>query len=118
MQCQNCQLIPPMGAKFCAVCGGKIILMALKSEDNSLIQKSRMTYSVKEVAELIGVSKGLIYTEVKKGKLAHVPVGDRKLIPYFALSVYLEAQKTEEEDLKVAVASNSNSAGRKGSKKP
>lgn len=48
---------------------------------------TKLTYSVSEVAEILGMSKAAVYNAVKKGKfpIAVIQVGERIIIPAKAL---------------------------------
>lgn len=40
----------------------------------------KQTYSVAEVAEILGVGKTLVYTEISNGKLPAIRLGRRRLV--------------------------------------
>lgn len=48
----------------------------------------KLFYSVAEAAEMLGVSRGLVYSSVKKGEIPFRTIGARVLIP----SLWVEAQ--------------------------
>ncbi len=45
----------------------------------------RLTYTVPEVAELLGVSKGLVYKMCDDGRLPTIDAGRRRVVPKVAL---------------------------------
>lgn len=49
-----------------------------------------LTYTVSEAARLLGVSVYLIYNAIKRGELACVKIGRRKLIPAEVLELHIE----------------------------
>ena len=55
-------------------------------------QAAALTYSVEEVAKLLGLSRSLTYAAVKTGELPSIQVGRRILIPRVALTRMLEAK--------------------------
>lgn len=50
----------------------------------------RMTYTVTETAKRLGVSKGLVYSLMKRGDLPFIRFGNRKLIPAESLELKIE----------------------------
>lgn len=62
-----------------------------------LIICRKMAYSVKEAAELIGVSSGHLKNEFNNGKLRFVRSGRRILIMDTELRRYLEEQTIKQE---------------------
>lgn len=38
-------------------------------------------YSVQEISKILGVSRGLIYSSLKRGEIPHLSVGARILVP-------------------------------------
>ncbi|HSH58532.1 MAG TPA: helix-turn-helix domain-containing protein [Acidimicrobiales bacterium] len=51
-----------------------------------------MTYTIAEVAKVLGISEGHAYKLAKKGELPTVSLGDRRLVPHLALEVFLNKQ--------------------------
>jgi len=45
----------------------------------------RLTYSVKEAAQVLGLSKNSAYSAILKGEIPHLRIGKRLLIPRLAL---------------------------------
>ena len=41
----------------------------------------RLTYSVDEAAELLGISRTLAYEAIRKGEVPHIKIGKRILVP-------------------------------------
>ena len=52
-------------------------------------QNGRLTYSVDEAARLIGLSRDLLYDQMRRGNLANVKVGRRCLITRQHLQQFL-----------------------------
>ena len=50
----------------------------------------RMTYSVTEVAHLLGISRGSAYTHVRTGEIPSVTIGGRIVVPRSALEALLD----------------------------
>lgn len=51
----------------------------------------RLAYSVDEAARLIGLSRDLLYDEMRRGNLSFIKVGRRRLITRQHLQQFLEA---------------------------
>lgn len=49
----------------------------------------RLTYSVREAAQMLGLSKNSVYQAVMKGQVPHVKIGKRILIPKAKLRLLL-----------------------------
>ena len=62
------------------------------------MESERLAYSVKEVAETLGISKGSVYEMTRTGRLDHVKVGSRILIPRHALDKLLTTPEQDDED--------------------
>ena len=52
-------------------------------------QGERLAYSVDEAARLTGLSRDLLYDEMRRGNLAYVKVGRRRLITRHHLQQFL-----------------------------
>jgi excisionase family DNA binding protein len=52
----------------------------------------RLTYSVDEAAELLGISRTSAYEAIRKGEIPHIKIGKRILIPKSALTNLLQTQ--------------------------
>jgi excisionase family DNA binding protein len=52
-------------------------------------QAERLAYSVDEAAQLTGLSRDLLYDEMRRGSLAYVKVGRRRLITRHHLQQFL-----------------------------
>jgi excisionase family DNA binding protein len=50
---------------------------------------NRLTYTVAEAAQLLGISREFAYQQVKSGDLPSVQLGRRRLIPRVALDRFL-----------------------------
>ena len=53
-------------------------LMEGEGEDRPV---QRLTYSVDEAAEILGISRASAYEAVRKGEIPHIKIGKRILIP-------------------------------------
>lgn len=51
--------------------------------------EERLAYSVDEAARLIGISRDLLYDEMRRGKLVSRKIGRRRVITRQALKQYL-----------------------------
>ena len=56
------------------------------------LSEMRIAYSIKEVAQLIGVSKGHLRNENQRGKLRFIKSGNRILITNEDLRAYLQGE--------------------------
>ena len=54
----------------------------------------RLTYTVTEVAELLGISRGSAYTHVRTGEIPSITIGGRIVIPRRVVDEMLDIQKT------------------------
>lgn len=52
-------------------------------------QAERLAYSVDEAAQLTGLSRDILYDEMRRGNLAYVKVGRRRLITRHHLQRFL-----------------------------
>ncbi len=50
----------------------------------------RLTYTVDEVAKMLGISRGLAYEMVNRGELPSIRLGRRVLVPYRAFHRWLD----------------------------
>ena len=62
---------------------------AATSEAGPDAQDGRLAYSVDEAARLTGLSRDLLYDEIRRGNLASVKVGRRRLITRQHLNQFL-----------------------------
>ncbi|HUC25795.1 MAG TPA: helix-turn-helix domain-containing protein [Streptosporangiaceae bacterium] len=53
---------------------------ALESRDTSVPSGGRLAYSVPEVAQVLGLSRDVIYDEIRSGRLESLKVGRRRII--------------------------------------
>jgi excisionase family DNA binding protein len=60
-----------------------------------MITSERMTYSVREAAELLGLSKNSAYQACLKGEIPHLKIGKRILIPRAQLERLLLGNKED-----------------------
>lgn len=49
----------------------------------------RLTYTVTEVAQLLGISRGSAYTHVRTGEIPSITIGGRIVVPRRALDALL-----------------------------
>ena len=52
----------------------------------------RLTYSVPEAAELLGISRGSAYTHVRTGEIPSITIGGRIVVPRQALEAMLDIE--------------------------
>ena len=64
-----------------------------------------LTVSVDEAAKLLGISRNLAYDLVREGRLPHVRLGSRILVPRFGLEQWL-AKEANVEPLPPSVLSS------------
>ncbi|WP_240695524.1 helix-turn-helix domain-containing protein [Thermus tengchongensis] len=62
------------------------------------VSGSRLGYSVAEVAELLGVSKNLVYKAIHSGSLRAVKLGGRLIVPHRAVEEWLGYGGSEERE--------------------
>jgi excisionase family DNA binding protein len=55
----------------------------------------RLTFSVKEAAQLLGLSKNSAYQGILTGEIPHIKIGKRILIPRNALERFLNGYENE-----------------------
>ena len=65
---------------------------AMQNENNI----DRLSYSILEVAETLGISSRTVHSLIKRGELPHFRVGQRVLIPADGLREFI-AQRTKSE---------------------
>lgn len=59
---------------------------------NAVIDTRRLTYTVDEVARLLGLSRGVAYQYVRQGVIPAERIGKRWLIPRKRLHAWLDGQ--------------------------
>lgn len=52
----------------------------------------RLTYTVTEVAHLLGISRGSAYTHVRTGEIPSISIGGRIVVPRRALDELLDIE--------------------------
>lgn len=67
----------------------RIARARLRAERKAQQKKERLTLTVDEVAEILGISKGLAFEGVGRGEIPAIRVGKRWLIPKIALERWL-----------------------------
>lgn len=60
-------------------------------DEHQAPQAERLAYSVDEVTQLTGLSRDLLYDEMRRGHLAYLKVGRRRLITRQHLDQFLNA---------------------------
>ncbi len=58
----------------------------------------RLTYSVDEAAELLGISRASAYEAIRRGEIPHIKIGKRILIPRVALDDLLRVAQIINEE--------------------
>lgn len=53
----------------------------------------RLTYTVTEVAELLGISRGSAYTHVRTGEIPSITIGGRIVVPRRAIETLLDVEQ-------------------------
>ena len=61
-----------------------------RSVPDALRKANRLTLSVEEAAEVLGISRALAYDAVHRGEIPHIKIGRRLLVPKAALDHLLE----------------------------
>jgi excisionase family DNA binding protein len=59
------------------------------------MSERRLTLSVEEAAELLGISRGLAYELVRRGELPYIRLGRRIVVPTRALEALLDRASSE-----------------------
>ena len=59
----------------------------------------RLTYSVREAAELLGISKNSCYQGCLKGEIPHIKIGKRILIPKTQLEALLVGNNGDHQEV-------------------
>jgi len=57
-----------------------------------VLNDGKLTYTVMEVAELLGICRGTAYEQVKQGVIPSLQVGKRILVPKRQLEIFLEGE--------------------------
>jgi excisionase family DNA binding protein len=58
------------------------------------VPREKLTFTLKEAAQALGVSKSTLYKALAEGKLSAIKLGNRTLIPADALRAWLAAMPT------------------------
>lgn len=61
----------------------------MTQDETSGQAERRLAYSVREAAEATGLSKDLLYDEMRAGRLAYLKVGRRRIITRQQLEAFL-----------------------------
>ena len=56
-------------------------------------EHNRLTYTVRELAQALGISERSVYRQIEQGKIAPIQVGGRKLIPASVVRVLLAGKQ-------------------------
>jgi len=59
------------------------------------MKMERLTYTVAEVAQLLGISRGSAYTHVRTGEIPSITIGGRIVVPRRALDAMLDIESQE-----------------------
>ena len=62
-----------------------------RNQEHQAAGADRLAYSVDEVAQLTGLSRDLLYDEMRRGNLAYLKVGRRRLITRQHLDQFLNS---------------------------
>lgn len=58
--------------------------------ERSMEDMERLTYTVTEVAQLLGISRGSAYTHVRTGEIPSITIGGRIMIPRRVIDALLD----------------------------
>ena len=53
----------------------------------------RLTYSVTEVAELLGISRGSVYNYIRSGEIRSVTLGSRIVVPRRVINELIDVEQ-------------------------
>ena len=56
------------------------------------VQVERKTYSVDEVAAILGIGRASVYAAIRKGELAAIRLGNRRVVAKATIDAMLEGQ--------------------------
>lgn len=56
------------------------------------VNMERVTYTVTEVAQMLGISRGSAYTHVRTGEIPSITIGGRIVVPRRALDALLDVE--------------------------
>lgn len=87
MKCTKCMGEIPDQAKFCPVCGKKVVVPKPKK---TVQLNDKLSFSVAEAAAAVGVSNWFMYEEIKRGAIGYAKLHGRKVIPRWDLEGYLK----------------------------
>ncbi|MDI6823819.1 MAG: helix-turn-helix domain-containing protein [Bacillota bacterium] len=69
--------------------GFNTVSQVVQKRNRDLAAPERRTYSVVEAARVLGVAPATIYREVAAGRMRHIRLGKRIVIPQWVVSNYL-----------------------------
>jgi excisionase family DNA binding protein len=61
-------------------------------------REDRLVVSVREAAELLGISRAFAYELVARGELPVIRLGRRRLVPKVALRAFVEGDRSDDPD--------------------
>jgi excisionase family DNA binding protein len=67
-----------------------------EARSDAVIDTTRLTYTVEEVARLLNLSRGMTYQYVREGVIPAERIGRRWLIPRKRLHAWLDGQRAGE----------------------
>jgi len=65
--------------------------MNVVNEQTSAGRLPRLTYSVAEVAQLLGISRGSVYNYIRSGELRCITLGNRIMVPKCVIDDLIES---------------------------
>ena len=68
------------------------------SDTNRGITNDRLSMSVEDASELIGISRATLYIEIRRKQIKTFRVGGRRLISREAIHEYIRARENENSD--------------------
>ena len=66
------------------------------------IQTERKVFTLKEAQEELGIGKQLLYNLMNSGRLDHMHIGSRHVIPKKAIQDYIDKEIQRERDRRIA----------------
>jgi excisionase family DNA binding protein len=76
----------------------KLGIKTARSVPKKLRPGNRLTLSVEEAAEALGISRALAYESVRRGEIPNIKIGRRILVPRVALDRLLESASATRSD--------------------
>lgn len=60
----------------------------------------KMVYTIKEAAELLGISQSYTYEMVRKGVIPSLQIGNKRVIPKTKFNDWVNGKRTDEKELR------------------